>query len=144
MSRLQDFTNHVRYVPLYHYLAGPVLTINLALALNAFGRSPHWTTGFGILFAASLVAVYYYARTFALTVQNRVIRLEETLRHQRLLPADLQGRAGELSLRQLIALRFAADEELPELTRRVLDERIDDAKAIKRMIRTWRPDHLRV
>jgi hypothetical protein len=78
-----------------------------------------------------------------LTVQNRVIRLEERLRLARLLPADLQGRIEELTVGQLVALRFASDGELVELTRKVLTEGITDKKAIKSMVTTWRPDHLR-
>lgn len=80
---------------------------------------------------------------FALTVQDRVIRLETRLRLERLLPADLKARILEFSVGQLIALRFASDAELPDLARRVLDEKVKDKKAIKQMIKTWKPDYLR-
>jgi tRNA(Ser,Leu) C12 N-acetylase TAN1 len=56
----------------------------------------------------------------------------------------LKARAGELTVGQLVALRFASDEELAELVRRVLDERITDQKEIKRAVRSWRPDHQRM
>jgi hypothetical protein len=78
-----------------------------------------------------------------LTVQDRVIRLEETLRMRAVLPADLQARIGELTVKQMVALRFAGDGELPDLTRQVLDGKIQDQKAIKKMVRQWRADHLR-
>jgi hypothetical protein len=78
-----------------------------------------------------------------LSVQDRVIRLEETLRMRALLPADVQARIGELTVRQMVALRFASDGELTELTRKVLDEKIQDQKAIKKLIRDWRADFQR-
>jgi hypothetical protein len=89
------------------------------------------------------VLVALYARMFALTVQDRVIRLEMRLRLEKLLPADLKSRILEFSVGQLIALRFASDAELPDLARRVLDEKVKDKKSIKQMIKTWKPDYLR-
>jgi hypothetical protein len=83
------------------------------------------------------------ARTFAVRVQDRVIRLEMRLRLRELLPPDLVPRISELRPRQLVALRFAGDRELPALTRRVLDERLQDGKAIKQLITDWQADHLR-
>jgi hypothetical protein len=80
---------------------------------------------------------------FALKVQDRVIRLEERLRCQRLLPADLQPRITEFAAGQLIALRFASDAELPALARKVLDEKLTERKAIKQLIKNWKPDYLR-
>jgi hypothetical protein len=82
-------------------------------------------------------------RAFAVTVQDRVIRLEERLRMAALLPAELQRRIPEFSAGQLVALRFASDAELAALARRVLDEKIEDPKAIKLLVREWRADHLR-
>lgn len=91
----------------------------------------------------AFVILFAYARLFALAVQNRVIRLEEQIRFQRLLPADLVARMSEFRTAQYIALRFASDAELPDLARTVLDQQLTDKKAIKRMIRDWRPDYLR-
>jgi hypothetical protein len=65
------------------------------------------------------------------------------LRLEKLLPADLKSRILEFSVGQLIALRFASDAELPDLARRVLDEKVKDKKSIKQMIKTWKPDYLR-
>ena len=73
-----------------------------------------------------------------------MIRLEERLRLANILPADLKARIGELSTGQLIALRFASDAEVTELTREVLAGDIQDKKAIKGKIKSWRADHLRV
>jgi len=76
-------------------------------------------------------------------VQDRVIRLEMRLRMREILPADLHPRIAEFTPGQLVALRFAGDRELPVLARRVLDERLQDRKAIKQMITDWQADHLR-
>ena len=86
----------------------------------------------------------FLARRFALGVQDRVIRLEERLRMERLLPADLKGRIEELTTDQLIGLRFASDGELPGLVRRVLDGEFEDRKAIKQAVESWRADHQRI
>ena len=87
--------------------------------------------------------LFFFARIFALTVQDRVIRLEMRLRMQQVLPADLRARAEEFSVGQLVSLRFASDQELPELCRKVLEEKIEDRKAIKKMVKNWQPDFLR-
>ncbi|MEJ2203706.1 MAG: DUF6526 family protein [Gemmatimonadota bacterium] len=92
----------------------------------------------------ALILVSYYARTFALGVQDRLIRLEERLRMERLLPDDLRARIGEFSTEQLVGLRFASDDELPELARRVLAEGITDRKVIKKSVGNWRADHQRI
>jgi len=79
----------------------------------------------------------------ALKVQDRVIRLEERLRFERALPAELHPRIGEFTIDQLVALRFASNAELPELARRVLEEKLVNRKEIKKLIKTWRPDFVR-
>jgi hypothetical protein len=140
----QDFAHHARYVPAYHFFAIPVLVINFVwslLQLRTLGFS--FAGIFGVLLAAALVVLVYYARTFPLAVQDRLIRLEERLRCERLLPADLQPRIGEFSANQLVALRFASDAELPALARKVLDEKLTERKAIKQLIKNWKPDYQR-
>ncbi len=96
-----------------------------------------------VLTAAALLMLMFYARTFALKVQDRVIRLEERMRLEKLLPDDLKPRIGEFTSGQLVAMRFACDAEIPGLARRVLVENIKGGKAIKQMVQTWRPDYLR-
>ena len=96
-----------------------------------------------LLSAIALVMVALYARVFALGAQDRVIRLEERLRLAGLAP-DLAPRLHELRVNQVCALRFASDAEAPALARKVLNEKLDDRKAIKKMIQTWKPDHVRV
>ena len=75
--------------------------------------------------------------------ENRVIRLEERLRFQSVLPKDVAEKASHLPVSQLVAMRFAPDEELPELVESVLSGRLTDPKAIKQAVRDWRADHLR-
>jgi hypothetical protein len=96
-----------------------------------------------VLLAAALVVLVLEARLFALAVQDRVIRLEERVRYERVLPEELRWRADELTVNQFVALRFASDDELPQLMRKVLDEKLTERKAIKQLIKTWRPDYLR-
>jgi hypothetical protein len=96
------------------------------------------------LFAVGMALVALFARVFPLGVQDRLIRLEERLRMEQLLPQDLKVRIPELTTKQLVGLRFASDEELPDLVRRVLTEGIADKNEIKRAIKRWRPDHQRI
>jgi len=93
--------------------------------------------------AAALVTGGLCFRLFALKVQDRVIRLEMRLRMERLLPADLKARIEDFTVGQLIALRFASDPELPDLARRVLNDKVTQRKAIKQMVKNWKPDYLR-
>jgi hypothetical protein len=140
----QKFENHGRYVPLYHFFAVPVFVINLVWSLYRLIKLGISFQGiFGVLLATALVALVLEARLFALAVQDRVIRLEERLRYERVLPADLQAKCGELTIGQIVALRFACDAELAGLMRKVLDEKLEKRKAIKQQIRNWKPDYLR-
>jgi hypothetical protein len=140
----QSLANHVRFVPAYHFFAVPVFVINFFWSLYRLKNLGISFEGiFGVVFAAALLVLVFRARLFALAVQDRVIRLEERLRCERLLPADLRPRIGELTAGQCVALRFASDEELPALARKVLDERLTKRKAIKQLVKNWRPDYQR-
>jgi len=140
----QNLGNHTRVVPVYHFFAIPVMVINFVWSLFRLRTLGFSFAGvFGVLLAAALVVLVFYARLFPLAVQDRLIRLEERLRCERLLPADLRPRIGEFSADQLVALRFASDAELPALARKVLDEKLTERKAIKRLIKNWKPDYQR-
>jgi hypothetical protein len=141
----QNFSNHARFVPAFHFFALPVFLINLGWAVYRLIVS-RFSLGsiVSLLLAAALLVLLVYARIFALTAQDRIIRLEERLRYERLLPADLKPRIGEFTLDQLISLRFASDAELPELARAVLNEKLTDRKAIKQRVNKWKADYLRV
>jgi len=146
----QNFSNHGRVVPLFHFFLLPVLLIGVGIHLD-FLLKYYWSSPylifvgiFGVLSAVALLALAFLARVFALGVQDRVIRLEEQLRYERLLPDDLKARIGEFTINQLVSLRFASDAELPALARTVLDGKLNNRKAIKQMVRNWRPDHQRI
>ncbi len=139
----QTFANHARRDPLFHFFTVPVFMLAVIAALLHFIRHPGWHSGaFFVLSVAALIAVFKL-RLYALRVQDRVIRLEERLRLATLLPEPLRSRMPELTEDQLIALRFAADGELPKLTERALSEHLSRAD-IKKAIQVWRPDYWRV
>jgi hypothetical protein len=140
---LQNLKNHARFVPLFHFVAGPILLVNFIYSIVLAVRVPIWDNIDGALVGFALVVLFLSARGFAVTVQDRVIRLEEQLRFERLFPADLRTRIPEFTREQFVALRFASDGELPTLARAVLDQRIHDRSAIKQMVKEWRADHLR-
>jgi hypothetical protein len=140
----QNFTNHVRWVPGFHYFVMPVMALNFGWSIYRWKVAGFSLDGFvGVLTAAALFMLMFYARTFALKVQDRVIRLEERMRLEKLLPADLKPRIEEFTSGQLVAMRFASDAELPGLARKVLADKIQEGKTIKQMVQTWRADYQR-
>lgn len=144
----QNYANHAKFVPLFHFVLAPMLLVNLIwcsyrlwfFLIQGHDRGP---TGFAFLIAVALILLFFHARVFAMGVQDRVIRLEETMRMQRLLPENLRSRIPEFTIAQFVSLRFASDAELPELAAKVLNDKITDRKAIKQMIKNWRPDYCR-
>ena len=139
----QSYKNHARFFPLFHFFVAPVLLINFLNSIRHVWSRPARDTAFEVLVAAALVGLGLAARIQALTVQDRVIRLEMQSRLREVLPADLRGRIGELTRQRLVALRFASDAELPDLVRQVLAGQLTTQKAIKERIREWQADHLR-
>src|SRR6267378_1889622 len=140
----QNFENHGKVIPLFHFFAVPVFLINFLWSLFRLKQLGISFEGiFGVILAAALVVLVFCARLFALAVQDRVIRLEERLRYEQVLPADLRARCGELAIGQIVSLRFASDAELPVLARKVLDEKLTERKAIKQLIKSWKPDYRR-
>ena len=150
----QNFSNHGKFVPMFHFFVIPVLFANaiwnIASAsriLNhsaAISASLLAAVAFSILVSIALLLLAFLARLFALGVQDRVIRLEERMRYERLLPGDLKPRIGEFTINQLVSLRFASDAELPALARKVLDSKMNERKVIKQMVQNWRADYQRV
>jgi hypothetical protein len=141
---VQSYKTHTRWVPAFHFFVLPVLLINAIVSAGRLIGNPNWMTGWGFLVTVALFLGMFLLRGMPLRAQDRVIRLEESARFDRLLPGDLRGRVGELTTAQFIALRFAPDEEVPDLTRRALDGELKTQADIKRAIKTWRPDTLRV
>ncbi len=140
----QSFANHGRMVPGFHYVTGGCTIVFVVWSIWHAVSTRSADAHFQMLGAFALLGTYWYTRAFPLKAQDRVIRLEEQLRMEKLLPDDLRGRTIELSAKQLIAMRFASDAEVPELVRWVLTEKVTDTKQIKQRIKVWRPDYHRV
>jgi hypothetical protein len=139
----QTFSNHARYVPLYHFVLTSIALLLLGMSIRRMALRFSAEALFEFLLVVALVLVAYFARGFALTVQDRVIRLEVRLRLQALAP-DLATRFDEFTPAQFTALRFADDAELPALARQVLDGKLTKGVEIKKQIRNWKADNLRV
>ncbi len=146
MPEPQSFKNHAKFDPLFHFVAMPILLLNFLFAI--YTTAHYWPAekalNIGwIVVAFGLMVLAFSLRGQALRAQDRIIRLEEHLRYHRLLPTDAHERYAALSLRQIIALRFASNEELPALSARAVKENLTP-KQIKESITTWRPDTYRV
>lgn len=139
----QTFANHSRYDPPYHFFVVPVFFLLAIAGTIHFIRRPGWHTALMFVAAAALATAVLKIRTYALRVQDRVIRLEERQRLTALLPEPARSRIPELTEGQLVALRFASDAEVPALAERALSEKLSRAD-IKKAIQTWRPDYWRV
>lgn len=140
----QSFKSHTRWNPAFHFVASPILAINLFLHARDLVHEPTGASLWGTILAFGLWLGIALGRSQAITVQDRLIRLEETLRLQRLLPPEEHAGIASLDRRQFIALRFASDAELPALYRRVRNGEFGKASDIKAAIANWRPDTLRV
>lgn len=140
----QSYDNHTRWHAPFHFFAAPVLVTNVVVALVQLIREPGLERGWWLVVSAALVVVAGVARLNPLKAQDRVIRLEESLRYYQLLPGELAERAASLTPAQVVALRFASDGELEGLVREVLDGRLSKPDEIKRAIKVWRADTLRV
>lgn len=140
---VQTYRNHVRWFPPFHFFVVPVLLVNALNAIRHVWLAPTRSTGFALLVAVALLMLALLARAMAITVQDRVIRLEMRLRLRECLPADLQARIHELTPKQLVALRFASNAEMAGLVRDVLAGQLATQKAIKMRVKDWQGDFLR-
>ena len=143
MAESQTYANHRRFEPLQHFFITPVLMITWISAVVLAVKHPNIHNLWMALVAFTVFLLAMQVRVYALKVQDRVIRLEETLRMQKVLPAELQVRIPELSVKQFVGLRFAADPELSQRVREALDEQLS-GEQIKKRIQTWRPDTFRI
>lgn len=148
MPDQQNYSNHTRWFPLFHFVVMPLLLLNflshlvrLFLAPPESGRK---ILAFWVLLSITLILLALAARLMALKAQDRVIRLEERLRYHRILGSDLAAKAEELPVEQIIALRFASDGELASMVERTLAGEFAKTKDIKLAIKDWRGDYLRV
>jgi hypothetical protein len=139
---VQNYGNHLRYLPPFHFIILPILAVNALFSLKPLIQTPSLSTAWAALVAFAIIGGIFYSRWMPLRVQDRVVRLEEMLRLERLLP----GRYREferLSTSQLVALRFASDAEVPHMVDRILAGEIRTQDEVKRAVQHWRPDHHR-
>ncbi|MFI5101813.1 MAG: DUF6526 family protein [Terriglobales bacterium] len=139
----QNFANHTRLDPPFHFFILPVFAITLIVTIVHLVRRPGLHSAWLLVVMIAAIVAIFKIRLYALKVQDRVIRLEERLRLASLLDPALRPRITELTEAQLIALRFASDAELPALAARALNEKLP-GKEIKKAIQHWRPDYWRV
>jgi hypothetical protein len=140
---VQNYKNHARTLPPFHFFVVPVLFLNVVNTIRHIVIDPSRHTAWEFVVASALLTLALMSRMMAVTVQDRVIRLEMQQRLARVLPPDLQARSSALTYRQLIALRFASDAELPGLCREVLEGRLQTGKEIKQRVQNWQADRLR-
>ncbi len=140
----QSFDNHSRLIPLWHFVTAPVIIVIAIYDLYIVVTDFSFGSLVGLAGALALASIWVYARVFALTAQDRIIRLEEQLRLERLLPDELKSRIDEISVRQFVGLRFASDDELPDLTAKVLSGELNEPTDIKKNVQQWRADSHRV
>ena len=138
----QNYKNHSRYVPLYHFLTSGLILLGLGGSIvNMIKADPHTHYSAALLVIAFIIMIFlfWFARAFALRAQDRAIRAEENFRHYILTGNPLPK---EIRMGQVIALRFASDEEFPELTKRAVEEKLSQ-KEIKQAVKNWRTDYNR-
>jgi uncharacterized protein YhhL (DUF1145 family) len=141
----QNFSNHRQFVPAFHYVLSPILLLTWIGAIvnlyHSFGNHDRlYSASLILVLTMSVIVLMFLARIFALKAQDRAIRAEENLRHFALTGKLLDAR---LTIRQVVALRFASDAEFPELARRAAAGAMapDD---IKKAVANWRADTYRV
>ena len=139
----QAYGNHRRIFPLYHLFALPILVVNAVVAVSQLIEAPSVIASWWVLVSMALAAGLVACRASTLIVQNRLLGLEMRLRLTAILPADTRSRIGDLTLRQIIGLRFASDAEMADLVRRCLAGELATPDEVKRQIKDWRPDYVR-
>ncbi|MGC1425026.1 MAG: DUF6526 family protein [Terracidiphilus sp.] len=143
MSKTQSLSNHARFDPLYHFFIFGFYVANLVYAVIHLHRQQTISAAWYLVLSLAVIVPIFRLRTYPLKVQDRVIRLEERLRLQALAPQAWHAQIYRLSESQLIALRFAADDEVVELAKQALEHNLN-RKQIKERIRNWRTDDWRV
>src|ERR1700730_5166641 len=139
----QNYANHVKFDPLFHFFLLPVAAITVGLAVYNVIRNFSFFAAWMVVLSIAFAVVIFKTRLYALKAQDRVIRLEERLRLAMLLPETLRPRIPELTESQLVALRFAPDGEVAVLADKALSSKLRGVE-IKKAIVTWRPDYFRI
>jgi len=142
-STPQNFGNHTRLDPLFHFFLLPVFLISFVTSVVMLAKERNLHALWFSICVLALVVVIFKIRLYALKLQDRIVRLEERLRLAALLPEAERTNIAKLTEKQLVGLRFASDEELPALAKRAWTENMEQAD-IKKAIRNWRADYWRV
>ena len=140
----QTFANHTRWQPPIHFFVLPVMLINFIWSIVQFAMAPGWNSAWWIVVSLALLVLTFFVRLNPLKAQDRIIRLEETIRYQQVLSPAVIQKASALTAGQIIALRFAGDDELEELVSAVAAGKFANSKDIKQAIKNWRADTFRV
>ena len=143
MSNTQSLSNHARFDPLYHFFIFVIYVLNLVYAGFQLYRQTSLSSGWYMVLSLAAAVPILKLRSYPLKVQDRVIRLEERLRLQALAPQVWHAQIYRLSEDQMIALRFAGDDEVVELAKQALEHNLS-RKQIKERIKGWRSDDWRV
>ena len=139
----QSYQSHGRFDPPFHFFIIPVLLANFIVSIVSAVRHTSGMTIWLALVSLALLMVAFKIRIYALRNQDRIIRLEERLRMQTLLPEPLRVKANDVTIQQCVGLRFASDAEFAALVERALRENLDK-KQIKQAVQNWRADHCRI
>ncbi|MBL8212368.1 MAG: hypothetical protein JNK87_16755 [Bryobacterales bacterium] len=139
----QSFSSHTKWSPPFHFFLTPILFFNVLYQGRILMRDLSFDAMWSVAVASALLVGAFLIRIYSLKVQDRLIRLEERLRMKELLAPALYQRALQLTEKQLVALRFASDEELAARVTEALDQNLEP-KQIKERVKNWRPDHFRV
>lgn len=142
-DRVQNYSNHRRFFPIFHFVAAPLSVLYLGYSVYALVHAPSLATAATVVLAVCVFCTLLASRVMALSVQDRVIRLEMRLRLERLLGPAAREAVDALTVRQLVALRFASDAELPSLVERTRAKELATPRSVKQAIREWQADFLR-
>ena len=144
METPQTYANHTRWQPTFHFFVVPVIVINFIWSVVQFVMTPGWNSGRWVIVSLALVMLTFLVRLNPLKTQDRIIRLEENLRYQQVLSPALLQQTSTLRAGQIVALRFAPDDELEALLSATLAGKLTKPAQIKQAIKNWRSDTFRV
>ena len=139
----QTYKSHRRFFPWHHYVVVPIMIVNFVVQTINYIDNMTMDALWPMILSVGLLIFSFTSRSMSLKAQDRVIRLEERLRLSHLLPGEVTT-VNSLRTSQLVALRFAPDDEVPDLVRRITAGELQKSEEIKKAIRNWRPDYLRV
>jgi Family of unknown function (DUF6526) len=140
----QTYANHTRLHPPFHFFVVPVMVVNFIWCVVQSVMTPGWDAGRWVFVSAALLVLMLLVRINPLRAQDRIIRLEEKLRYQQVLSPALFQQTSTLRMGQIVALRFAPDNELEGLVSAVLAGQLSKPAQIKQAIKNWRGDAFRV